>query len=198
MAGAETPLPNPSSLTVHRLRVTLLDVSPPVWRTFVVPSALPLSTLHGIVQIVMGWTNSHLHEWEVGGVIYASPEEEDWGEEAADETQALLGEVAPDDGSLLYRYDFGDGWEHLVAVDAVEAYDARTPPLACTGGARACPPEDCGGPSGYEHLLDALADPADPEHDEMTLLYGDSIDPEAFDLTRVNAALEAFVRDATS
>lgn len=198
MAGVETPLPKPSSLTVHRLRVTLLDVTPPIWRTFVVPSALPLSTLHGIVQIVMGWTNSHLHEWEVGGVVYASPEEEDWGEEVSDETQVLLGEVAPEDSSLLYRYDFGDGWEHLVTVDAVEPYDARTPPLACTGGARAAPPEDCGGPVGYEHLLDALADPADPEHEELTLLYGDWIDPEAFDLTAVNTALEAFVRDAGS
>jgi hypothetical protein len=195
MADIPPPLsPTSLSLTVHELTVTLLDVTPPVWRRLVVPSAVTLSALHRVVQIAMGWTDSHLHEWEVDGVTYAPPEEERWGEELADEAQAVLGDVAPLDTSLMYRYDFGDGWEHLVAVDAVDPYDARTPPLLCLAGARSCPPEDCGGPAGYEHLLDALADPADPEHEELTLLYGDSLDPEDFDRLQVNANLEAFWR----
>jgi hypothetical protein len=183
------------SLTVHQLTVTLLDVAPPVWRRLLVPSAVPLSALHGIVQIAMGWTGIHLHEWEIAGVTYGSPSEEDWGEELVDETTAFLGELAPADTSFVYRYDFGDGWEHLIEVDAVERYDARTPPVSCIGGARSCPPEDCGGPMGYEHLLDALADPADSEHEEMTLWVGDSLDPEAFDVSQVNAHLEAFWRN---
>jgi hypothetical protein len=189
-----TPSPTPGALSVHHLTVTLLDVTPPVWRRLVVPSAVALSTLHAIVQIAMGWEDAHLHEWEVGEVTYGSPEEERWGEDLADESQAILGEVAPLDASLTYRYDFGDGWEHLVTVEAVEPYDARTPPVVCVAGARACPPEDSGGPFGYEHLLDALADPADPEHEEMQRWVGDSLDPDRFDRVAVNAALEAFWR----
>jgi hypothetical protein len=195
MADIEAfPFPTSTSLTVHTLLVNLLDVTPPVWRRLVVPSALPLSTIHRIVQIAMGWQNVHLHEWEVGEVTYGPPDEEDWGENLADEAATLLGDVAPVDTSLMYRYDFGDGWEHLVVVEAIDPYDARVAPLQCLGGARGCPPEDCGGPMGYEHLLDALADPADPEHEELTEIYGDSIDPEAFDRQRVNATLEMFWR----
>jgi hypothetical protein len=189
-----SPAP-PLSLTVHQLTVTLLDVSPPVWRRLLVPSAVPLSALHGIVQIALGWSGIHLHEWDLGGIIYGSPAEEDWGEGLVDETAAILGQLAPADTAMTYRYDFGDGWEHLIEVDAVEPYDARTPPVLCIAGARACPPEDCGGPSGYEHLLDALADPADSEHEEMKLIYGDLIDPEEFDRNQVNAHLEAFWRN---
>jgi Plasmid pRiA4b ORF-3-like protein len=195
MADIEAfPFPTSESLTVHTLLVTLLDVTPPVWRRIVVPSALPLSTIHHIVQIAMGWGDLHLHEWEVGGVTYGPPDEENWGEQLADEAATLLGDVAPLDTSLMYRYDFGDGWEHLVVVEAVDRYDARVAPLLCLAGARSCPPEDCGGPTGYEHLLDALADPADAEHDELTEIYGDSLDPEEFDRQRVNSTLELFWR----
>jgi hypothetical protein len=195
MADIEAfPLPASDSLTAHTLLVTLLDVTPPVWRRLVVPSALPLSLVHHIVQIAMGWQEAHLHEWEVGDVTYGPADEEDWGDGLANEAAALLGDVAPVDTSLMYRYDFGDGWEHLVVVEAVDPSDLAVPPLRCLGGARACPPEDCGGAIGYEHLLDALADPADPEHEELTEIYGDSIDPEGFDRQQVNATLEMLWR----
>lgn len=182
------------ALTVHELRVTLLDVTPPVWRLLRVPSALPLSTVHGIVQIALGWENRHLHEWRVGGVVYGLPDEDSWGEDLADESAALLADVAPADTVLHYDYDFGDGWEHLVEVVAVVPYSAEVPPVACLAGARACPPEDCGGPIGYEHLLDALADPDDPEHEAVVAELGDRWDPAEFDLAAVNRQLEALWR----
>lgn len=191
----ESPPRAPTELTVHELKVTLLDVRPPVWRRLRVPSALPLSTVHAVVQLAMGWTDSHLHEWRVGDVTYGLPDEEDWGEELADESEALLAQVAPVDSVLHYDYDFGDGWEHLVEVVAVEPFDPKLPPLACLDGAGTCPPEDSGGPIGYEHLLDALADPADAEHEEATEWLGEGFDPEAFDLTATNQRLEAFWRD---
>jgi Plasmid pRiA4b ORF-3-like protein len=189
-----TPLPAAPALTVHQMTVTLLDVTPRIWRTFLVPSPLPLSSLHHVVQIVMGWTNSHLHEWDVSGITYGPGSEESWGEEIASEEDAILGEVAPLDTDLLYRYDFGDGWEHHLSVDAVVPFDASDPPLLCLDGARACPPEDCGGPFGYEHLLDALSDPADAEHDDMVAWVGDTLDPEVFDRERVNTSLDLFWR----
>jgi hypothetical protein len=182
------------ALTVHELRITLLDVSPPVWRHIRVPSALPLSTLHAIVQIAVGWEDRHLHEWRVGDVTYGLSDEENWGEDLADESAAILADVAPADAMVHYDYDFGDGWEHLVEVVTIEPYNADVPPLVCLAGARTCPPEDCGGPFGYEHLLDALRDRDDAEHEATVEWVGDSFSPEEFDVTSVNNRLEALWR----
>ncbi|MDQ2754232.1 MAG: plasmid pRiA4b ORF-3 family protein [Actinomycetota bacterium] len=178
-----------SELTVHRLRVTLLDVSPPVWRVVRVPSSVPLSVLHHVVQIAMGWQDSHLHEWHIDEVDYGPPDEESWGDELLDESATLLADVAPSDSAFRYDYDFGDGWEHLVEVESVDPYDATVVPLVCLDGARACPPEDCGGPIGYEHLLDALTDPDDPEHEELTLWVGEGWNPAELDLQSTNNRL---------
>jgi Plasmid pRiA4b ORF-3-like protein len=180
--------------TVHLLRITLMDVTPPVWRLLRVPSATPLSVLHGIVQVAMGWEDRHLHEWRVGDRTLGSAEEEDWGDEIEDESEYELGELAGPDSVLHYDYDLGDGWEHLVEVVGVEPYTATVPPVEVLDGSRSAPPEDSGGPSGYEHLLDALADPADPEHDEVVAWLGDSFTPEEFDIHGVNHRLESFWR----
>lgn len=181
-------------LTVHELQVTLLDVSPPVWRRLRVPSAVTLSALHSILQVAFGWQDAHLHEWRVGGRTYGLADEESWGEDLADESSAVLGELAPADSVLHYDYDFGDGWEHLVEVLAVEPYDPTRPPVLLLAGARAAPPEDSGGPLGYEHLLDALADEDDPEHDEMMEWVGDGFDPDELDVQAVNRRLEGMWR----
>ncbi len=187
-AGSDHEAPRPA-LTVHELQVTLLDVTPLVWRRIRVPSALALSTVHAIVQLAMGWEDKHLHEWRAGDVTYGLSDEDSWGEELADESGAILGEVAPLEAALHYDYDLSEGWEHLVEVVAVEAWNADVPPVALLDGARACPPEDCGGPEGYEHLIDALTDPDDAEHDEVVLWLGDHFDPAELDLALVNRRL---------
>ena len=194
--GAGVAGRNGAALTVHILRVTLLDVTPPVWRLLRVPSAVTLSVLHGVLQVAMGWENRHLHEWRVGDEVYSGGEE-DWGEGTGDDSTVVLAEVAPADSALHYDYDLGDGWEHLVEVVSVDPYDATVAPLAVLDGSRAAPPEDCGGPAGYEHLLDALADPDDPEHAEMFEIFGDALDPERFDRRGVNRLLEALWRPAS-
>jgi Plasmid pRiA4b ORF-3-like protein len=182
------------SLTVHELQVTLLDVSPPVWRRLRVPSALPLSTVHAVIQLAFGWEDKHLHEWRAGDITYGLSDEDSWGEELADESSAILAEVAPLDAAIHYDYDFGDGWEHLVEVLSVSPYNADVPPVACLAGARACPPEDCGGPEGYEHLLDAYRDPDDAEHELAVEQMPEGWDPDEFDLRKVNADLEQLWR----
>jgi hypothetical protein len=179
---------------VHILRVTLLDVSPAVWRLLRVPSAITLGGLHSVLQVAMGWEDCHLHEWRVGEEVYGSTEEEDWGEELGDESTIVLADVAAPDSVLEYDYDFGDGWEHLVEVVSVEEYDGSVEPVALLDGARAAPPEDSGGPSGYEHLLDALADADDEEHEELIERYGDWFDPEEFDPAALNRRLEPLWR----
>jgi hypothetical protein len=183
-------------LSVHRLRVTLLDVSPPIWRELRVPSVVDLHLLHAVVQIVMGWEDAHLHEWRVGERIYVGRDEEDWGEGALDETTVTLGEIGPPDSTFRYIYDMADQWEHLVEVQSVDRYDASVVPLVCLGGERACPPEDVGGAFGYEHLIDALTDPDDQEHDEVVEAYGDLWRPAEFDAQLVNERLEELWRIA--
>jgi hypothetical protein len=177
------------------LRVTLLDVTPAVWRIVRMPSAIPLSVAHTALQVAMGWEDRHLHEWEVGEKSFGPPGD-DTDADLVDETEVLVGDVAPPDSSLLYIYDFGDYWEHMVEVLAVEPYDGTVPPLAVLEGARACPPEDCGGPHGYADLLAALDNPDDLEHADMVTAYGDYLDPDVFDRELVNRRLEQLWRPA--
>jgi hypothetical protein len=89
----------------------------------------------------------------------------------------------------MYEYDFGDDWVHEVEVDERLGSDARLSYPLCIGGSRACPPEDCGGPSGYEELLAGLADPRDPQHEELLTWVGGHFDREGFDVNRTNRAL---------
>jgi hypothetical protein len=191
---ADDPADRPVQLTVHVLRVTLLDVHPPIWRELRVPSVVGLPVLHAVIQIAMGWEDRHLHEWRVGDLLYLPSDEEDWGEDGLDEASVTLVDVGPLDSAFQYIYDMGDNWEHLVEVLAIDRYDASLLPLACLGGERAAPPEDVGGPFGYEHLLDALADPDDAEHDEVVETYRDSWSPGDFDPGRVNERLEELWR----
>lgn len=185
---------NSPSLTVHELTVTLLDVNPPVWRRLRVPSPLSLAVLHAVLQIAVGWEDRHLHEWRVGDMTYGPADEQSWGELIADESAVTLADVGPPDAAFSYFYDLGDGWEHLVEVESVTPYDASVQPLVLLGGGRACPPEDAGGPEGYEHLIDALTDPDDAEHADVVAWLGDHFDPAELDVAAVNRRLEELWR----
>jgi hypothetical protein len=137
----------------------------------------------------MGWYNSHLHDFRIGDVSYSDPR---MMQELSDrdEWTALLEEVAPRPKSRLrYTYDFGDSWEHEILVEAITAPEPDKRYPVCVTGKRACPPEDCGGVWGYADLLEAIADPANPEHEELLEWLGDPFDPEAFDVAEVNQRL---------
>ncbi len=175
--------------TVHRLKVTLLGFRPPIWRRIVVPSDITLARLHGILQVSMGWHDSHLHDFKAGLDTYGDPRELE-GLEDLDERRARLADVAPRPRSRLrYLYDFGDSWEHDIVVEAVEAPAPGVRYPTCLGGKRACPPEDCGGVWGYADLLAAIADPNNPDHDDLLDWLGGPFDPEAFDVAAVNRML---------
>ena len=89
---------------------------------------------------------------------------------------------------MVYEYDFGDSWEHLVALEQVLAHEPRARYPVILAGKRACPPEDCGGVHGYYHLLEVLASPGHAEHRDMVEWVGGSFDPEAFDVGALNRA----------
>ena len=170
--------------TVHRLKVTLRQVKPPIWRRIEVQSDVKLSGLSDVLEAAMGWYGEHLHGFEAGGVRYGLPDPDGFGfgRRSVDERKARLGEVLRAVGSKMqWDYDFGDGWEHDVLVEAIEPHRADVIYPVCLAGKRACPPEDCGGPWGYGNLLEALADPKHPEHDELAEWTPPDFDPAAFD-----------------
>lgn len=167
-----------------RLKITLLDIHPAIWRRVQVPDCA-LDVLHRYIQAAFGWWDYHLHQFEIGGMRYGPPEPEsmDLGLEAEDETGAWLGALLPGsnrNARWVYEYDFGDGWRHEVLFEGVPAGEPEAKYPVCLDGARACPPEDCGGPWGYADYLAAIRDPRHEQHDEM-LGWRGPFDPEAFD-----------------
>lgn len=172
--------------------IILKGIEPSVWRRLLVPSNVSLAKLHKIIQRAMGWTDSHLHQFMVGKQIYAPPDPEDFGlgrKTLSERTHKLEQVAFRAKMKLLYVYDFGDDWLHEVLVEKVLPVDPAARYPVCLGGARACPPEDCGGAPGYDGLLEALADPRHPEHDDAKDWVGEGFDPEALDLEKVNRAL---------
>jgi len=181
----------PAVPTIYRIKITLGESAPAIWRRIDVLDTMTLAQFHKVLQIVMGWENYHLHEFTVHGKDYGNPEfEEDPKRKFYDERTGKLKEVvAGKPGTRLrYFYDFGDCWYHDLLVEGVLLADPSTAYPRCEAGERRCPPEDVGGISGYRHYLEALADPEDEEHQDK-LEWRGPFDPEAFSLADVNAKL---------
>jgi DNA-binding XRE family transcriptional regulator len=175
-------------MSTFTLKVTLEGIRPPIWRRFVVPAGISLAQLHRVLQIVMGWTDSHLHQFERGRVIYGLPDP-DFGGEHEDERRARLDAVLERKADwMTYEYDFGDSWTHRVVLEKIEEADAARSAVI-VAGKRACPPEDCGGVGGYARVVSAAQDPDHPEHQEVREWLGGEFDPAAFDLVAINTAL---------
>ena len=180
---------------LYSLKVVLNETKPVIWRRLQVPANATLGWLHAVLQVAMGWTNSHLHQFRVGELLYSdlrhnSPEFEG-DPEILDENKTTLQQVAPQQKDVLgYEYDFGDSWNHQLTVEKILTPDPAAATVAlCLGGARACPPEDCGGPWGYENLLKILRNPKHEEHESMKEWLGRPLEPEAFDVEKANTCL---------
>lgn len=176
-----------------RLRIQIRDIEPPIWRNVAVPADTTLDVLHEVLQIAFGWTDSHLHDFHVGEVRFGMTDVED-ELFAVDERVAPLGALAHEGSTLVYLYDFGDHWLHDVTVVSI-AEPSNTPVrIECLGGARACPPEDCGGTHGYSEMLRVLADPRDEEHKSMKAWVPRGYDAERFEIEKVNRKLKPMAR----
>ncbi|MGB9430132.1 MAG: plasmid pRiA4b ORF-3 family protein [Gammaproteobacteria bacterium] len=176
---------------VLEIGVQLQYIEPPVWRRLRIRSGATLADLHDAIQAAMGWTNSHLHEFFIADRRYG-PLHEDAPEELIDETTITMEALKLAEGARFsYSYDFGDNWEHDIRVEKIEVMAAELLRPLCLDGARACPPEDCGGPPGYQELLDALADPRHPRHRELRRWVGKDWNAKHFDLEAVNHLLHA-------
>lgn len=177
-------------MTTHQLEITLRNVKPAVWRRVVVPSSWHLGKVSRVIETAMGWDGYHLHAFEIGRTRYGQ-RDPDWDLDLDDESEAKLGDVLGEvKAKMRWDYDFGDGWEHDVLVEAIEESEVPLRTAICLAGSNACPPEDSGGPWGYENILDAIADPTHPDHADMRDWIGEAFDPKAFDLVGTNAALQ--------
>jgi hypothetical protein len=176
-----------SELVTYQLKITLSDLKPAIWRRLLVRGDMNLGLLHAVLQVTMGWTNSHLHQFLVGDVYYSDPTFELGADSpqhrVENENRALLREIAPRKGDRFwYEYDFGDSWYHEIRVEKIQAADPSWKVFAeCLGGARACPPDNSGGPFGYMDLLDTLKHPGSEEYDDLIDWLPPSFDPKALE-----------------
>jgi len=173
---------------LFQIRVTLRHSQPQVWHCLQVPTDIRLGRLHRVLQIAMGWTDSHLHAFRSRGAAYGLPDPE-FPDGTRSERNVRLDKVAAAGDAFVYEYDFGDGWEYELKIEKSLPADPAIHYPRCIGGERACPPEDCGGPPGYEDLLEALGDPAHPEHNGIREWLGCDFKSEHFDLAEVNQRL---------
>lgn len=174
---------------VYQLKITLHNTKPPIWRRVQVKDC-SLAKLHGIIQGSMGWYDSHLHSFEIGGEQYGEPDPMD-DFDVSPESKMKLSQIVQEGlKKFSYTYDFGDNWEHTVEVEKTLPAEPGARYPRCIDGKRACPPEDCGGTWGYQDFLNKIKDPKHPEHEEMLEWAGGDFDPEEFDIERINEEMQ--------
>lgn len=178
-------------MEIYRIYVSLLEIEPPIWRRIELSSMTTLKQLHRILQIAMGWSNYHLHEYIADGRRYCTPDPAyDKPGDVVRESGVRVAAVLPQTGrELLYIYDFGDYWQHVVRLEAVFPAEPAIRYPRVVDGARSCPPEDCGGSGGYAALLEVLLDPTHEDFEEMRQWAGPPFNAEVFSLKAANELL---------
>jgi len=179
-----------ASTLAYQLYVELEWVQPTVWRRLLVPITIDLPLLHATLLFGMGWLGGHLHEFVIGRDNYGPADMADL-DHIVDEEGVTLRHALGTKKTFTYVYDYGDDWRHKVKVEKIVTLDAPIDRGVCVGGENACPPEDVGGPPGYEEFLAALVDPKHPEHRDLKHWIGGSFDPTAFSVDEVNERLSS-------
>ncbi len=175
---------------ILQLKIVLDHIKPAIWRRVLVRDDLTFQQLHKVIQAAMGWEDYHMYEFELSAprLRIGVPTKDAFGDffgtmdRLLDAKKTRLADVLAGKRKFSYWYDFGDDWWHTISIEKRLPSDPAAPPAQLIAGEFACPPEDCGGPYGYIHLLEALADPAHPEHGELKEWIGD-VQPTQFDLT---------------
>ena len=184
----------PCLYTLH-IALCPVDLKPLIWRRVVVDGRISLAKLHHVIQAAFGWSDVHMHDFEIRDNRYALPHPDDamWDEiESEDSRKAYLNRLLAEGDTFLYRYDFGDGWDHVITVQHAESCEDDPHGSAWVDdGARACPPEDVGGVPGYLDLVATLRDDPGSEEAQSLLhwLGDDGFDPELFDRRAANATI---------
>ena len=177
-----------SSNQIVRLKITLDDIKPVIWRRIEVPPTTSLLALHELIQAVMLFENYHLFDFVTGTrgaqTRYIIPDpnddfaDDDFGD-SMDASKTELGTlIKAGVKRLTYTYDFGDNWEHTILIEAVTAADPTTSYPRFIEGANRAPPEDVGGIPGFENFLNIMAKPKHPEHADIKQWYSRIFEPK--------------------
>jgi len=199
------------TISIHKppikLKINLENMPHSVFRRLLVPEDINMLQLHFVIQYAMGWTNSHMFQFQdkqarpsFEASLPDEFDEEDFfafgpQPERKDADKAMLKQdflEALDGKPFWYWYDFGDDWWHKISFQKVtkkdlQIYQGRP---VCLEAAGACPPEDVGGPWGYNQWLDVIMDKKHPGHSEMREWVGmspsEKFDPDFADLDAIN------------
>jgi len=172
---------------VYQFKIALEGISPPIWRRIQVPETYTFWDLHVAIQDAMGWLDCHLHEFEVsvpstGTKVKIGIPDEEFGRPILPGWEKKITQYfLKENDKAGYCYDFGDGWSHKVELEKILPREKDVNYPRCIEGKRACPPEDCGGVSGYEELLSVMKDKPHERYEEMVEWLGGEFDPERFD-----------------
>jgi hypothetical protein len=172
---------------IYQLKIYLQDTKPSVWRRVLVKENTTMEQLHRIIQISMGWEDCHLYQFIIKGDVFGSAEIDYPGRK--DNNAKLSSFKFNEKNKIIYEYDFGDNWQHIITVEKILAENNKLNYPSCIGGKLACPPEDCGGIYGYYDLLKALENKDHPEHEEMLEWIGEGFEPKNFDKDSVSEEL---------
>ena len=164
---------------IARIRITLDDTKPAVWRRVELPLTNSLKTLHQAIQAAMLFENYHLFQFEVGDTRYSIPFDDEWsGTPTRDAGNIRLGKLVERGiADFTYTYDFGDNWRHTVAIEAITPADPDKEYPCFVDGERRAPPEDVGGLMGFEEFVEAMTEADQPERDAVVAWYGGLFDP---------------------
>jgi len=175
---------------IYQIKIALKESKPKIWRRLLVPSDLLLSHFHEVIQVAMGWTNSHLHQFIKNKTFYT---EKMIGDDLWDEMgnvdysgMKISDLLKKEKDKIIYEYDFGDSWKHDITLEKIEESEINDYRPICLTGKNNCPPEDCGGIWGYNDMLEILKQPDHEEYEEYVEWLGEEYDPEYFDKNEIN------------
>ncbi|TXN80038.1 plasmid pRiA4b ORF-3 family protein [Methylobacterium sp. WL8] len=186
-------MPEPSRIA--RLRISLDDTAPVIWRTVEVPLSASLKLLHEVIQAAMPFQDYHLFQFREGAVRYAIPDPH-WpdGNTRSAKTTKLGALIDRGTTAFAYTYDFGDNWQHTITVEEVGPADPEVAYPRFLDGERRAPPEDVGGTMGFEEFLEAVTKPRHRERKRMLDWYGGPFDPGVIDQETIEAAMAKLAR----
>jgi hypothetical protein len=182
---------------IVRVRISLKEIEPEIWRLVEVPVGMNLKGLHDVIQVVLSWEDYHLFEFLVGDRIYGvpAPDGEDYGRKVVWAKSVKIAKlIAQGVTRFDYNYDFGDNWRHLIVIEAVADSDPRQYYPRLVAGERRGPPEDCGGVPGYYEFIEAMAGRRHPEHRRMMEWYGGRFDPDDIGHSTIRPRLAAIAK----
>lgn len=179
---------------IYQMQIKLMDIRPPIWRRILICSHSYFSELHEVIQRCFSWVGYHLHEFyfqpsSIGGaLIYIKGVTEmEMYEDLSESYHFQSDEIRLCDvfsetqKRAYYVYDFGDHWEHLLLLEKIFPFKSEFREPLCVDGRRAAPPDDSGGPFGYQDLLEILKDPSHKEYEYMLDWVGGEFNPNQVD-----------------